>query len=245
MGGLVVPRKGEAIMSLNPPGRPDAPGRRILLVEDNEDNRESLKLLLSLLGHCVTVAADGIDGVRQALRTRPELAIIDIGLPGLDGCQVARRVRNALGREVVLVAYTPTIPRTWEPGCAKRDSMAKWSSRRTSRRSLPGCLPHPLPGLHSPVPWAGQTDSCKLPSLPREKTPSRFLSFPSSAWERTGAKLRLRPVPAWDGKQSFPTCIPKQSLGTRSNLLLAEGSPTPSRSFPRRCTSSFPNTLLA
>jgi CheY-like chemotaxis protein len=93
-------------MSPKPPSRPDAPGRRVLLIDDNEDNRESLRILLSLLGYRVTVAADGIDGVRQALRTRPEVAIIDIGLPGLDGCQVARRVRKALGREIVLVAYS-------------------------------------------------------------------------------------------------------------------------------------------
>ncbi len=93
-------------MSPDSPESPDVPGRRVLLVEDNEDGRESLRLLLSLLGHRVTVAADGIDGVRQALRTRPEVAIIDIGLPGLDGWQVARRVRKALGREVALIAYS-------------------------------------------------------------------------------------------------------------------------------------------
>jgi CheY-like chemotaxis protein len=97
-------------MSPDSPGRPDAPGRRILLVEDHEDNRESLRILLSLLGHRVTVAADGVEGVRQALRTRPDIAIIDIGLPGLDGCQVARRVRDALGRQVVLVAYSAYDP---------------------------------------------------------------------------------------------------------------------------------------
>lgn len=93
-------------MSPDLPGSPDVPGRRILLVEDNEDGRESLRLLLSLLGHRVIVAADGMDGVRQALHTRPEVAIIDIGLPGMDGCQVARRVRKALGRQVALVAYS-------------------------------------------------------------------------------------------------------------------------------------------
>ena len=80
--------------------------RHILLVEDNRDGRESLRLLLSLLGHRVDVAADGIEGVVKAFRLRPDIALIDIGLPRLDGYQVARRIRTLLGQKIILIAYT-------------------------------------------------------------------------------------------------------------------------------------------
>jgi CheY-like chemotaxis protein len=80
--------------------------RHILIIEDNADGRESLKTLLELLGHRVEAAADGPQGIEQALAVRPEVALVDIGLPGLDGYQVAQRIRAALGREVVLVALT-------------------------------------------------------------------------------------------------------------------------------------------
>jgi CheY-like chemotaxis protein len=80
--------------------------KRILLVEDNPDVRESLRLLLSLLGHQVDVAADGLEGVRKGLESPPEVALIDVGLPGLDGFEVGRRLRAALGGTLILVACT-------------------------------------------------------------------------------------------------------------------------------------------
>ena len=83
-----------------------ATGRRVLVVEDHRDNRESLRTLLRLWGFCVETAADGRQGVAKALVYRPQVAIIDIGLPGLDGYQVAEQVRTALGRQVKLIALT-------------------------------------------------------------------------------------------------------------------------------------------
>lgn len=80
--------------------------RHILLIEDNPDGRESLRMLLTLLGHRVDVAADGVEGVRKALQLQPDIAIIDIGLPRMDGYQVARRLRAALGHDIVLLAHT-------------------------------------------------------------------------------------------------------------------------------------------
>jgi CheY-like chemotaxis protein len=80
--------------------------RHILIIEDNVDGRESLRLLLSYLGHAVEVAADGVEGVQKALALQPDIALVDIGLPGLDGYQVARRIRAALGDDVILIAYT-------------------------------------------------------------------------------------------------------------------------------------------
>lgn len=81
--------------------------RRILIVEDNADARESLRGLLELSGHDVYEADDGQAAVRAALALRPEVALIDIGLPGIDGHEVARRIRtNAICNETVLIALT-------------------------------------------------------------------------------------------------------------------------------------------
>ena len=71
------------------PGGQTSPGRHVLIVEDNRDGRESLALLLGTLGHRVDVAEDGPRGVEVALAVRPEVALIDIGLPKLDGYEVA------------------------------------------------------------------------------------------------------------------------------------------------------------
>ena len=80
---------------------------RILVVEDNHDGRESLRDLLELWGHEVETAANGPDGVDAALTSLPDVALIDIGLPGLDGNEVAQRIRAVLdGDTMVLIAMT-------------------------------------------------------------------------------------------------------------------------------------------
>jgi CheY-like chemotaxis protein len=82
-------------------------GRHILLVEDNSDSREVLGMLLEMWGHRVDVAEDGRRAVRKAIDLRPELALIDIGLPEMDGYEVARRIRSdAAGKSMRLVALT-------------------------------------------------------------------------------------------------------------------------------------------
>jgi CheY-like chemotaxis protein len=65
-----------------------------------------LGLLLSLLGHRVELAADGVEGVRKALTLHPDVAIVDLRLPRLDGYQVAERLRASLGKSVVLLAFS-------------------------------------------------------------------------------------------------------------------------------------------
>jgi signal transduction histidine kinase/CheY-like chemotaxis protein len=85
----------------------DGPARRhVLVVEDNADNRETLVMLLESFGHEVVTASDGPSGVQVAIDAHPEVAIVDIGLPGFDGYEVGRRLREALGRSVTLVALT-------------------------------------------------------------------------------------------------------------------------------------------
>lgn len=80
--------------------------RSIGIVEDNADFREALLAGLGALGHDVTGACDGPAGVAMLLARQPEVAIVDIGLPGLDGYGVARRLRDAMGGGILLIALT-------------------------------------------------------------------------------------------------------------------------------------------
>jgi PAS domain S-box-containing protein len=80
--------------------------RRIVLVDDNDNLRGSFREVLEESGHHVKEARDGIEGLAIILAEKPDVAIVDIGLPGMDGYEVARRVRAALGHSVLLVAMT-------------------------------------------------------------------------------------------------------------------------------------------
>ncbi len=81
--------------------------RRVLLIEDNDDAREMLRMMLELAGHAVYDAADGVRGLELFDVVRPDVAIIDVGLPRMDGYTVARRIRNRPhGRDMLLLALT-------------------------------------------------------------------------------------------------------------------------------------------
>ena len=80
--------------------------RNILIVEDQPDARRALQRLLQIWGHRVDTAADGIRAVELAGQRPPEMALIDVGLPGMDGYEVARRLRASLGEKVRLIALT-------------------------------------------------------------------------------------------------------------------------------------------
>src|SRR5207237_9464525 len=77
--------------------------RTVLLVEDNADSREMLQMALQQMGHRVLATGDGVAAVNSALLERPDAMIVDLGLPGKDGYEVARAVRAALGGAVRLV----------------------------------------------------------------------------------------------------------------------------------------------
>lgn len=68
--------------------------RRILIIEDNDDARETLTLALESLGHDVLTASDGEAGLELIREQRPDVAVIDIGLPRMDGFEIARRIRT-------------------------------------------------------------------------------------------------------------------------------------------------------
>lgn len=81
--------------------------RRLLIVEDNADARDALTLLLEMWGHSVEAAEDGLRGREQLLTSQPDIALVDLGLPGLDGYALAREVRAKLGEAApYLVALT-------------------------------------------------------------------------------------------------------------------------------------------
>jgi signal transduction histidine kinase/ActR/RegA family two-component response regulator len=80
--------------------------RRIVIVEDNKDIRDLLGLKLRRLGHMVEAASDGEEGLRLLLSQQPDLALVDLGLPGIDGYEVARETRQKLGDDIVLVAVS-------------------------------------------------------------------------------------------------------------------------------------------
>jgi signal transduction histidine kinase/ActR/RegA family two-component response regulator len=80
--------------------------RSVLIVEDAADARKAMATLLKLWGHRVDAAEDGNDGVRRAIEWRPDVALVDIGLPGIDGYEVARQIRALLGDRIHLIALT-------------------------------------------------------------------------------------------------------------------------------------------
>jgi signal transduction histidine kinase/ActR/RegA family two-component response regulator len=90
-----------------PAETPAAPRLRILLVDDHEDARGTTAMLLQIMGHDVVEAADGLAAVERARDSAPDVAVVDIGLPGIDGYEVARRVRaDAATRHLALIALT-------------------------------------------------------------------------------------------------------------------------------------------
>ncbi|WP_312551179.1 response regulator [Massilia sp.] len=85
----------------------DAGRPAVLLIEDNEDGREMMATMLDVYGYPVLQSADGLDGVALAMTRLPKVALVDIGLPGIDGYEVARRLRaNPDTRAMRLIALT-------------------------------------------------------------------------------------------------------------------------------------------
>jgi CheY-like chemotaxis protein len=109
---LELPAAGDQIpMALPVPvvsaATPGSEGKRILVVDDNVDAASSLAELLRLLGHSVRVAHSGAAALDAARVSEPEIALVDIGLPDMDGYEVARRLRERdHGAPLVLVAVT-------------------------------------------------------------------------------------------------------------------------------------------
>lgn len=103
-----LPLPPEAVAPLEPPvTAPTAAARlRVLVIEDNLDSAETLREVLEMEGHEVAVAHDGQQGVAAARSLQPDVVLCDIGLPGLDGYEVARRIRADPSISPALIALT-------------------------------------------------------------------------------------------------------------------------------------------
>jgi CheY-like chemotaxis protein len=88
------------------PGPTGAEPLKVVVVDDNEDGADSLADLLGILGHQVRVAYDGPNGISAVRAFDPDIVLLDIGLPGLDGYEVARRLRMNGEERPVLVAIS-------------------------------------------------------------------------------------------------------------------------------------------
>jgi signal transduction histidine kinase len=101
----LAPVSGDAVAP--PPAQPIAsrPAQRILLVDDNLDANEMLRTALEAAGHTVTPAANGPDALAAARQLRPDVGVLDIGLPGMDGYELARRLRE-ICPGICLIALT-------------------------------------------------------------------------------------------------------------------------------------------
>jgi CheY-like chemotaxis protein len=104
---LAEAAKEEAPAAETREAAPPVRARRILVVDDNRDSADTLGMLLGLQGHDVRTCYDGLTAIDVARTFRPEVALLDIGLPGLNGYEAARRIRESEdGKRIVLVAIT-------------------------------------------------------------------------------------------------------------------------------------------
>jgi len=101
--------QGAEDVAAAPAAQVETPPKRILIVEDGVDTRDSLGMLVEQWNHHVMYAASGPEGLDRARESRPDVALIDIGLPGFDGYQVAQRIRregSSWSQQVRLIALT-------------------------------------------------------------------------------------------------------------------------------------------
>jgi len=90
-----------------PINAPDGGTRHILVVDDNRDSAESIATLLQMSGHQTSIVHDGLAAVEAAERMRPDVVLLDVGLPKISGIDACRRIRShPWGKSIVIVALT-------------------------------------------------------------------------------------------------------------------------------------------
>jgi signal transduction histidine kinase/CheY-like chemotaxis protein len=127
--------------------QPPPSGYRLMVVDDNQDAANSLATLLRLQGHEVRVAYTGAAALETALDHRPDVAFLDIGMPGMDGYEVARRLRRQPGLEGVLLA-----------------ALTGWGQKEDRRRTADAGFDHHL--VKPPDPRALEGVLAALPKRP-------------------------------------------------------------------------------
>jgi CheY-like chemotaxis protein len=131
---------------------PPLVSRRVLIADDNRDAADTLALLLELDGHQVTVVHDGRAAIAAFDTTHPEVVLLDIGMPDVDGYEVARYVRRGtLGRAVTLVAVTG-----WGHDADKARALAAGFNHHFTKPVNPEQLRQLLNAKHVPAEdWKG------------------------------------------------------------------------------------------
>ena len=120
--------------SLPDPPVPARPARRVLVVDDNRDGAESLAMMLELAGHEVALAHDGFEAVERAAQFRPEVILMDVGMPRLNGLDATRRIRQEpWGKAVTIIALTAGARSATASSPARPGATATWSSPSLSR----------------------------------------------------------------------------------------------------------------
>ena len=109
-GSEFVIRLPHSATNLQPPSAEQISGRtlarRVVVIDDNHDAANVTAMLVQALGGECRIAYDGISGVQEVLAYRPEIVLLDIGMPGFDGYETCSRIRRELGRDVIVVALT-------------------------------------------------------------------------------------------------------------------------------------------
>ncbi|QDT15017.1 PAS domain S-box protein [Alienimonas californiensis] len=142
-------------------GAADAPARRVLVVDDNKAAARMLGRVLGMLGHEVHLAHDGVEAIEAAGAVRPDLALMDLGMPNLNGYEAARRIRDEpWGAEMVLVALTG-----WGQEEDRRRTREAGFDRHLVKPVEPAVLQQLLAQLRRPADRAAPTQ----PSQPNDR----------------------------------------------------------------------------
>jgi CheY-like chemotaxis protein len=127
-----------------PPRAAPQVGRSVLIADDNADGAEILALLLQTSGHTVHVANDGASAMELATRLKPDVAVLDIGMPILNGYEVAKRIRSeSWGGRMTLIALTG-----WGQDEDKSAALAAGFDHHLTKPTDPARLESLLAGLH-------------------------------------------------------------------------------------------------
>ena len=145
---------------------PNASRHRVLVVDDNVDAAVSLGMLLKLSGQEVRVAYNGPAALQQAIDFRPELVLLDIGMPGMDGYEVCRRLREDVGMEnATVVALTG-----WGQDEDRRRSHDAGFDHHIVKPVEPSALQRLLEELPDDAPGRGHEPSGDRESPPKESS---------------------------------------------------------------------------
>ena len=128
--------------------RPHEAGRRILVVDDNRDAADSLTMMLTMMGHDIQKAYDGLEAVQAAAAFRPDVVLLDIGLPKMNGYEAARHIREQpWGRPMTLIAVTG-----WGQEEDRRRALEAGCDEHLTKPVDPAALEKLLAVLAVPVP---------------------------------------------------------------------------------------------